>query len=132
MPESYSVLKLVHISAALISIMLFVIRGIWMMGWPHLLQKSAVRVVPHIVDTVLLASALLLAWQISQYPFIHGWLTAKIIALPVYIVLGSIALKRGATKTGRVVAWLLALLTFGYIVAVAVTKQVIPVDWFIG
>lgn len=130
MPESYSLLKLVHVSAALISIMLFVIRGIWMMGWPHLLQNRAVRVVPHIVDTVLLASALLLAWLISQYPFVHGWLTAKIIALPVYIVLGSVALKRGTTKTVRVVAWLLALLTFGYIVAVAVTRQAVPVDWF--
>jgi len=126
MPESYSALKHIHVSAAAISLTLFVIRGIWMMAWPHLLHNRTVRVVPHIIDTVLLASALLLAWQIAQYPFVHGWLTAKILALLLYIVLGSIALKYGSGKFTRVTAWILALITFGYIVAVALTKQVVP------
>lgn len=124
--NSYPLLKQIHVVAALISFMLFGIRGIWMMAWPHLLQARTVRILPHVVDTVLLASALLLARQIGQYPFIHGWLTAKIIALLVYIVLGSIALKYGSGKRSRVVAWLLALATFAYIIAVALTKQVFP------
>ena len=126
MPEIYLSLKLIHVSAALISIMLFTLRGIWMMVWPHLLQRRAVRVLQHMVDTILLASALVLAWQTGRYPFMDGWLTAKIIALPVYIALGSIALKHGSSRSVRISAWLLALGTFAYIVAVAVTKQVIP------
>lgn len=132
MQDYYPLLKLIHVGSAVLSVSLFTIRGIWMMAWPQLLRLRVVRVVPHIVDTLLLASALLLAWRLGQYPFVHGWLTAKIIALPVYIALGSIALKHGATKTVRVVAWLLALLTFGYIAAVAVTKQAIPVNWLTG
>lgn len=126
MMSVYLVMKQIHVATAVISITLFVIRGVWMMGWPHLLQARAVRILPHVVDTVLLASALWLAWQIGQYPFIHGWLTAKIVALPVYIVLGSIALKYGSNKRSRIIAWLLALATFAYIIAVALTKQTIP------
>lgn len=90
------------------------------------LQHRALHILPHLVDTVLLISALLLAWYINQYPFVHGWLTAKIIALPVYIALGSIALKHGRTRRSRTVAWFLALATFGYIVLVATTKQPVP------
>lgn len=127
MLDTYLLLKQIHVSTAVISITLFVVRGIWMMAWPHLLTLKTVRVIPHIVDTILLASALLLAWHISQYPFMHGWLTAKIIALAVYIVLGSIALKYGSSKSVRIIAWVLALATFAYIVAVAITKQVVPV-----
>jgi len=122
----YSLLKTVHVGAAVLSFTLFFIRGIWMLGWPRLLQRKAVRIVPHVVDTILLASALLLAWQLGQYPFVDGWLTAKVFALLVYIVLGSIALKRGRTRGIRTTAWLLALATFTYIVAVAVTRQVVP------
>lgn len=126
MYEYYSLLKQIHVSSAALSVSLFMLRGIWMMAWPHLLQIRAVRIVPHIVDTLLLASALLLAWQIAQYPFVHSWLTAKILALLLYIVLGSIALKRGPSKSMRILAWFLALATYAYIVTVAVTKQPIP------
>ncbi|MDZ7737068.1 MAG: SirB2 family protein [Gammaproteobacteria bacterium] len=126
MLDSYLLLKQIHVSTAVISVTLFVVRGIWMMAWPHLLTLKTVRVIPHIVDTVLLASALALTWWISQYPFVQGWLTAKILALFVYIILGSVALKRGGTKRVRIIAWLLALVTFAYIVAVAITRQVIP------
>ena len=126
MAFTYTVLKQIHISAAAISLGLFVLRGLWMMQDSPMLEQRAVRILPHLVDTVLLISALLLAWQISQYPFIHNWLTAKIIALPVYIALGSIALKYGHTRRSRVLAWFLALATFGYIVLVATTKQPVP------
>jgi uncharacterized membrane protein SirB2 len=42
-----------------------------------------------------------------------------VAGLLVYIGLGMVALRRGTTKKGRVMAWIGALLTFGYIVAVA-------------
>ncbi len=127
MEEFYIPLKLIHIGSAALSITLFILRGIWMMAWPHLLYVKPVRIVPHIVDTILLASALLLVWQLGQYPFVTGWLTAKVTALAVYIVLGSIALKHGSSKSIRIIAWFFALAVFAYIIAVAVTRQIIPV-----
>ena len=126
MAEHYFLIKHIHQGSALLSLSLFVLRGIWMMGWPHLLQARLVKIVPHIIDSVLLASALILAWVLQQYPFVHGWVTAKVIALLVYIVLGSIALKRGRTLQVRIVAMIGALLTFAYILAVAFSKQVVP------
>ncbi len=64
--------------------------------------------------------------RLEQYPFVHGWLTAKVLALLAYIVLGAIGLRYGRTRRIRVVAWVAALLTFGYIVAVALTRQPLP------
>jgi uncharacterized membrane protein SirB2 len=75
------------------------------------------------VDTVLLASAIVLTIIIGQYPFVDGWLTVKLIALGVYIALGMIALKRGRTKTIRAAAFVAAVLVFVFIVSVALTHN---------
>jgi uncharacterized membrane protein SirB2 len=85
-----------------------------------------VKVVPHAVDTVLLASAIALAVMSRQYPLEAPWLTAKVIALILYIALGTIALKRGRTKRTRVAAWLFAQVVFLYIALVAVTRDPLP------
>ena len=87
------------------------------------LQRRWVKVVPHVVDTLLLGSALVMVFWSAQYPFVQDWLTAKVLALAVYIGLGSIALKRGKSKGVRGFALLAALATFAYIVAVALTRQ---------
>ncbi len=78
------------------------------------------------VDTLLLASAIWMAVASRQYPFVEGWLTAKVIALLAYIGLGTIALSRGRTKRARAIAWLLALAVFGYIVGVALARDPLP------
>ena len=85
------------------------------------LRRRWVRVTPHIIDTVLLASAIGLTWVLEQYPFVHGWLTAKVLGLIAYIILGSIALRYGPTKPIRTAAWIAALIVFGYVVSVALT-----------
>ena len=82
--------------------------------------------VPHVIDTVLLVSAIALAAMTAQYPFVQPWLTAKILALLVYIVLGTVAIRRGRTRRVRIVAWILALVVFGYIVVVAHTRDPFP------
>lgn len=74
---------------------------------------------PHVIDTVLLASAIGLAILIRQYRGVNSWLTAKVVGVVAYIVLGSIALKRGRNRRVRLLAWIAALLAFGYIVLVA-------------
>lgn len=87
------------------------------------LQRRWVRIVPHVIDAVLLASALGLIAILRQYPFVQNWLTAKVLGLVLYIILGTIALKRGSTKTIRATAWIAALIVFGYIVGVALTRS---------
>lgn len=124
---NYLAIKHLHISCAVLSGSFFLLRGIWMLRDSDMLQRRWVKVVPHVVDTLLLASALVMVFWSGQYPFVQGWLTAKVLALMAYIVLGTIALKRGKTKSVRTWAWLAALATFAYIVAVALTRQVLVV-----
>ena len=124
----YAALKITHVSCAAISYTLFVVRGVWMIRAPSLLQTRAAKIVPHVVDTVLLASAVAMAVMIRQYPMVTPWLTAKVVGLVVYIALGMVALKRGRTKTVRVTAWIAAQAVFAYIVAVAVTRKPLPWD----
>lgn len=119
----YSALKHFHLTTVTLSFCLFVLRGAWMLADSPHLQRRWVRIAPHVIDAVLLASAVGLAVTLHQYPFVHGWLTAKVLGLILYIILGGIALKRGATKTIRVAAWITALVVFGYIVSVAVAHS---------
>lgn len=123
----YSLVKHIHMAAVTISLLLFLLRCYWVWMTPENLQKRWVRIVPHIVDTALLASALTLAWLLSQYPFIDHWLTAKVLALLLYIILGSLALKRAKTNASKALAMLGALATFAYIVSVALTHN--PMPW---
>jgi len=123
---AYLLLKQLHLTTIAITLTLFLLRGAWMMMESSLLQARWVRIVPHLNDTLLLASGITLAVLMQQYPLVHGWLTAKLIALIVYIVLGTIALKRGKTRAQRIAAWFAALLVFGYMAAVAVTHDPFP------
>jgi uncharacterized membrane protein SirB2 len=122
MVVDYSAVKTVHVSAAALSIAAFVTRGAWRLRSPQGLQQKWVRIAPHIVDTVLLLSALWLASQ-QAAGSAHDWLTAKIVALVAYIALGTIALRRGRTRGIRIAAFAAAVATFGYIVTVALTKS---------
>jgi len=117
--ETWLAIKLAHITFALVSISFFMVRAIWSVFESPLLQKIWVKVLPHIVDTLLLASAIYLIIASSQYPFQQHWLTAKLLALVVYILLGTMAIKRGKTALQRGVFALLAIAVFGYMLAVA-------------
>lgn len=116
-------LKVIHVGSAILSISGFTLRGVWMLQDSPLLNARVTRVLPHVVDTVLLLSAIALALRISQYPFVHAWLSAKVLALLAYIVLGSIALKHGRSRRERALAYGMALVVFLYIVGVAVTRS---------
>jgi uncharacterized membrane protein SirB2 len=126
-PE-YPVLKAVHVSCAAASYALFVLRGVWMMRNAAILRAWWVGIVPHVIDTALLASAITMALAIRQYPFQADWLTAKVIALLAYIALGMIALRFGRTRRLRIAAWVTAQAVFIYIVAVAVTRVPFPLS----
>lgn len=121
--SAYAALKWLHVGCAALSLASFAARGALMLRDSPLLATRFARIAPHVVDTVLLASALVLSWQLGQYPFVHGWLTAKVIALAGYIVFGSIALRRGRTPRVRAAALVLALGCAAYIVAVALARD---------
>jgi uncharacterized membrane protein SirB2 len=122
-----ALIKSIHIGCVALSYSLFFLRGVWMLHDSPVLQQRWVRIAPHTVDSVLLASAIALAWQLGISPLTHPWLAAKIVALLLYIGIGTFALKRGKTKRIRLVAWLIAQLVFFYIVSVAVTHS--PAPW---
>ena len=123
---TYLFLKSLHLATIALTLALFVLRGAWMMAGSPRLQARWVRIVPHVNDTLLLSSGIALAVLVQQYPLVHGWLTAKFFALIAYILLGTIALKRGKTKAQRLVAWIAALLVFSYMVAVAMAHDPFP------
>ena len=119
MTEYYLALRNVHIACAVLTISLFMLRGGLMLAESPWQQNVVLRYLPHVVDTVLLTTALMLTTIIHQYPFAAGWLTSKLVLLVLYIVLGSIALKRGRTRQTRVAAFIAALATVGFLVTVA-------------
>ena len=123
----FAELKLLHLACAGLSLALFLLRGGWMLMESPRLQDRWVRVVPHVVDTAFLASGIGLVVMLRQYPFVHGWLTAKVFGLIAYVILGSVALKRGRTRGIRAGALVLAVAVFIYILGVARMKN--PASW---
>ncbi len=120
--EHYLLVKNIHIATAILSLVGFCIRGWWMFNENELLQNKLVKIFPHINDTILLSCAVYLSVTSTLYPFVMGWLGAKVILLIGYIFAGTIALKRGKTKQVRVISFLLALSFIGSIFILALFK----------
>lgn len=120
---SYAALKMIHVASVILSYLLFTLRGVWMMQGSSTLQRRWVKIVPHVIDTVLLTSAIALAMTIQQDPLNDAWLGAKVAGLLLYIGLGMVALKRGKTRKVKITAWIAAHAVFLYIVLVALTKN---------
>lgn len=119
----YMMAKHLHLTAVGLSILLFILRFVWSQFAPAILQKKWLKIVPHIVDTVLLASAIWLCIILSQYPFVQSWLTFKVFGVIAYILLGLVALKWAKSTIGRWAAFIGALVVLMATAMVAVTKQ---------
>jgi uncharacterized membrane protein SirB2 len=119
MIEFYLQIKWVHVAAVLASGGLFALRGAAMLAGAPWHMAAPLRFLSYTIDTVLLTAALMLATMLHQYPFVHGWLTTKILLLVVYVVLGSYALKRGATLSVRGWAFAAALVVYAFVISVA-------------
>jgi uncharacterized membrane protein SirB2 len=120
---AYLLLKQLHIACAVLSISGFALRGVLMLRDSPLFGARFARIAPHVLDTVLLGSAIALSWMSGQYPFAQPWLTAKVLALLAYIVLGAIALRHGPSKPVRAAAFVLALAVVSYLLSVAMTRN---------
>lgn len=119
----YSHALMTHLTLVYLSGGFFFLRGIWMIQESQLLHAKVVRVLPHVIDTLLLASGFAMAYLINTYPFASHWLTAKLFLLVAYIGLGVFALKRGKTRTTRIAFFIAALCVYGFMISIAITKS---------
>ncbi|WP_319782964.1 SirB2 family protein [Oceanisphaera sp. IT1-181] len=125
---SIMAIKHAHMMFALISITLFMFRAWLAVPSPDRIKSKLLKILPHIVDTLLLALGVWLAVLTKQIPFDNSpWLTAKVIGLVLYIVVGTIAIKRGKTRNQRLVATVASIAIFAYIYGAAVSKS--PLSW---
>lgn len=122
---NYYLIKHIHMTAAGLSLLLFVVRAYWSVTESALLQKKVVKILPHVIDTVLLTAGIILAAMIGPE---QPWILAKIVLLLLYIGVGTIAIKRGRTPLQRAIAAVAAVALFIYIVGVAISHN--PLSWF--
>ena len=123
----YLIFKHSHLTLILLSVCFLVIRVIGTSVNAQWVNKKLIKVAPHIIDTILLASAIGLMVILSQYPVVNAWLSAKVVALVAYIVLGTMALKGQKSAVQRFAFLALALLCIGYMASVALSKN--PMPW---
>lgn len=132
----YATLKFIHVTAVVLSITGFSARGLGLWRGASWVRHPLTRRLPHVVDTVLLLSALGMLWVADLSPWALPWLRAKLVGLVTYIGLGMIALSpvRGpGRKPGviHVLSWSGALAVYAYIASVAITKSVRgPLMWW--
>ena len=119
MLEFYPQIKFVHVLCVILSGSLFAVRGMLMLAGSRVANHAIVRYVSYAIDTTLLTAALMLTSILHQYPFAQSWLTAKVLLLVVYIVLGVFALRRGRTRAIRAACYVAALAVFLFIVSIA-------------
>ena len=116
--------RTIHIAFAVLTIISFTLRGMWMlMDSPLLLSKPA-RIVPHIIDTLLLFSWIVLVINYTSYHHGYGWLLAKLAAIILYIGTGAIALKYGKTRMIRIIALIISYCLLVIIVSLALTRSI--------
>ncbi|NLC20794.1 MAG: SirB2 family protein [Halomonadaceae bacterium] len=123
MLEHYFLIKHLHMTTAIVSIAFFIVRAWWSVREVALLQRRWVRILPHVNDTLLLVLGVMLTVMLSMSPHQHPWLAAKLLGLVVYILLGTVAIKRGRTPLTRGVTAVAAIAVFFYIYGTAITKN---------
>jgi len=119
MSELYASIKWLHIACVLSSGTLFALRGVLAVAGQNFGNHIALRWLSYAIDTTLLTTALMLIGIVHQYPFVHDWLTVKVLLLVVYIVLGVFALRRARTRRAKALCYVAALAVFVFIVSVA-------------
>ncbi|WP_245621810.1 SirB2 family protein [Sedimenticola selenatireducens] len=128
----YYWIKTLHVSTVIFTIGFFTLRFVWMLSRSRLFNHRWVRLISQTNDSLLLVAGIALAVMSRQYPFVAPWLTAKLAALLLYIVLGMFAFKWAGLRRNRILFGIMALLTAGYIVAVALTRLPRPWEFLLG
>jgi uncharacterized membrane protein SirB2 len=119
----YEIVQHTHLTAIALSVVLFLLRFVLNAMQSPMLQKKWLKILPHIVDTLLLLSAATLCVMLKQYPFVDAWVTEKLLALVMYIFMVTLALKLGRSSFMRGIGLVGALSWIAYAGMVAVSKQ---------
>lgn len=123
--NSYMIFKHIHMLAAYITVLLFIVRIALDIarkpGW----RQTPLRWIPHANDTVLLVAAIGLLFVTGWMPFVHHWLTLKVLLLVGYIVAGIFALKPTLSVPVRTIAGLAAIIQVMAIFHLAISKPML-------
>jgi uncharacterized membrane protein SirB2 len=129
--EFYPQIKWVHIACVLASGLLFALRGLLVqLEHANVAQWTPLRLLSYSIDTTLLTAALMLLSILPGAMFANGWLTTKLILLVAYVVLGTLALKRGRTPRMRQFCYVAALTTYVFMLGIARMHH--PLGWLHG
>jgi uncharacterized membrane protein SirB2 len=133
MLEFYLPIKWAHLLAVMCSGSLFFLRGLGVLAGQRWPMHAVIRYLSYTVDTILLSAALMLVGILPHAVFANGWLAVKVTLVVVYVVLGSLALKRARSQHWRVVCFCAAALTFTAIIAIARSHDPLgPLRWIRG
>jgi len=119
----YEGIKHLHLTVMLLSVLLFIFRFVLTLKSSPKLQQKWLKISPHIIDTLWLLSAVALCVMSKQYPFVDAWVTEKLLAFVMYLLMVTIALKLAKTMLMRFIGLLGALSWLAYAAMVAVSKN---------
>lgn len=125
----YFAIKHIHMTAVGLSLVFFILRAWWSVSESAMLQTRWVRIIPHVIDTILLAAGVTLMVMLHFWPHQHPWLAAKLAGLVAYVIVGTLAIKRGKTRRSRALAALVAVAIFVYIIGAATAHH--PLSWWL-
>ncbi|EAM9977704.1 SirB family protein [Salmonella enterica] len=121
-----AMLLTLHLICVALSVSLFVARYWWRYCGHALAAARWTRIVPPVIDTLLLLSGIGLIVKTHILPFTEpgSWLTEKLFGVIIYIVLGFIALdyRQARSQQARFLAFPLALVVLYIIIKLATTK----------
>ncbi|RYF53333.1 MAG: invasion activity up-regulator [Comamonadaceae bacterium] len=117
--DCYLLIKATHVGLALLSGAVFAGRGLGVLAGSTAPLARPMRIASMAIDTALLIAALMLLATLGLNPFATPWLLAKLALLVAYVVLGSFAIKRARSTTGKALAYAGALGCFAMMVSVA-------------
>ncbi len=127
--EFYPQIRWVHILCVILSGSLFALRGVLVLADSKHGNRALLRWLSYAIDATLLTAALMLMTIVHQYPFVHAWLTVKVVLLVAYIVLGALALRRARTPAQRLVCFAGALALYTFMVSIARAHHPLGVFW---
>ncbi|MDY7219062.1 SirB2 family protein [Denitrificimonas sp. JX-1] len=106
-------IKYIHMSLAVFSGCLFVVRGSWvLLGGTKVDWCKTIDRLSYGVDSCLLLAAILLLLILNYTPLSEAWLQAKLLLLALYIMFGVLAFRDTLCLVLRWLAYSAAIMCF--------------------
>jgi uncharacterized membrane protein SirB2 len=119
---NYLFLKYLHIFCVAASFALFFVRGLWIVKVYPSAQEPWIRVLPHVIDGLLLLSAAGMVATAQRFDW-TPWMQVKLGLVVVYIALAVLVFRAGTQRLYKTLAWAGGLLLFLYVTSIAVLQH---------